>query len=254
MTDKTERAQFLAQMAHETGNFKYSKEIWGPTETQKGYEGRSDLGNTQPGDGKRFMGRGYIQITGRYNYNKFGKMIGKDLVNNPELAEDPNIAAQVSLAYWKDRKISGPARRGDTLRVTKLINGGTRGLEDRIRYYEKYKRQGLQTGGVVNMKKVVGKEETHKFKKLQTGGLVNMSKVTNKLTERMQTAQDKYNEKEAKESNGQPIVVTRPSGGGGGGQQGAISMGVDRKPPVLPEDCAATMTADYTYNVSLGGY
>ncbi|WNL51127.1 endolysin [Synechococcus phage S-CREM2] len=226
MTDKTERAIFLAQMAHETGNFKYQEEI----HDGSNYEGRTDLGNTQPGDGKRYKGRGYIQITGRFNYDRFGKMIGQDLVNNPELAADPNIAAQVALAYWKDRNISGPARQGDNLAVTRLINGGTNGLADRNAKYEQYKRKGLQTGGVVNM-----------------------SKVTNKLTERMQTAQEKYNEKEAKESNNQPIVVTKPSGGGGGPTAAGGST-ASRKPPVLPEDCAATMTADYTYNVSLGGY
>ena len=60
-------AHFLAQIMHESGSFKYDKEIWGPTAAQKRYEGRADLGNTQAGDGKRFMGRSAMQLTGRYN-------------------------------------------------------------------------------------------------------------------------------------------------------------------------------------------
>ena len=60
----------------------------------KGYEGRRDLGNTQPGDGKRYW-EGYIQITGRANYRRYGKKLGIDLENNPELAEQPDIAARV---------------------------------------------------------------------------------------------------------------------------------------------------------------
>ena len=96
-----ELAAFLAQVAHESGNFRYIREIWGPTPDQKGYEGRRDLGNTQPGDGKRYMGRGYIQITGRANYRRYGKKLGIDLENNPELAEQPDIAARIAVEYWK---------------------------------------------------------------------------------------------------------------------------------------------------------
>ena len=96
-----ELAAFLAQVAHESGNFRYIREIWGPTPAQRGYEGRRDLGNTQPGDGKRYMGRGYIQITGRANYRRYGKKLGIDLENNPELAEQPDIAARVAVEYWK---------------------------------------------------------------------------------------------------------------------------------------------------------
>ena len=96
-----ELAAFLSQVAHESGSFHHVREIWGPTKTQRGYEGRSDLGNTQPGDGKRYLGRGYIQITGRANYRRYGKKLGIDLENNPELAERPDIAARVAVEYWK---------------------------------------------------------------------------------------------------------------------------------------------------------
>ena len=68
-------AAFIAQIAHESGDFKYTREIWGPTKAQIGYEGRLDLGNTVPGDGKRYRGRGLIQITGRSNYVKLSKKL-----------------------------------------------------------------------------------------------------------------------------------------------------------------------------------
>lgn len=95
------RAYILATAHHETGpassNLHWTprREIWGPTEAQKRYEGRKDLGNTQPGDGKKFAGRGYVQITGRTNYQKASGLVGKDLVANPDLALDPEIAAKI---------------------------------------------------------------------------------------------------------------------------------------------------------------
>ena len=88
ITDPTELAMFMAQMSHESGSFRYAEEIHDGSD----YEGSSILGNNQPGDGPRFKGRGYIQLTGRWNYGHYGKMIGVDLVNNPQLA-DPDIAA-----------------------------------------------------------------------------------------------------------------------------------------------------------------
>lgn len=95
------RAYILATTHHETGpassNLHWTprREIWGPTAAQSRYEGRKDLGNTVKGDGKRFMGRGYVQITGRTNYQKASSLVGKDLVANPDLALDPDIAARI---------------------------------------------------------------------------------------------------------------------------------------------------------------
>lgn len=95
------RAYILGTAWHETGPAASSlhmtprKEIWGPTAAQKRYEGRVDLGNTQPGDGKRFMGRGYVQITGRANYNRASTIVGRDLVVDPDLTMDPEIAARI---------------------------------------------------------------------------------------------------------------------------------------------------------------
>ena len=133
-TDPTERAMFLAQMAHESGNFRYDEEI----HDGSNYEGRSDLGNTQPGDGRRYKGRGYIQLTGRANYKHFGDKLGYDLEGSPELAKRPDIAAAIAVSYWDERVNRDAARRGDVLTVTKNINGGTNGLQDRIAKFKKY--------------------------------------------------------------------------------------------------------------------
>lgn len=95
------RAYVLATAWHETGPASSSlhltprREIWGPTKAQLGYEGRADLGNTLQGDGKRYMGRGYVQITGRRNYHLASGIVGADLVGNPDLALQPSIAAKI---------------------------------------------------------------------------------------------------------------------------------------------------------------
>jgi len=124
-------AHFMAQAAHETGGFKWLREIWGPTPAQLRYEGRNDLGNVQPGDGKRFLGRGIFQITGRANYERAGQAIGQPLASQPELAERPDIAVTTACDYWQSRGLSALADRDDVLAVTKKVNGGTNGLTDR---------------------------------------------------------------------------------------------------------------------------
>jgi hypothetical protein len=123
-----ELSLFMGQVSHESGNFKYYEEL----ASGSAYEGRKDLGNTEAGDGKRFKGRGPIQITGRANYEKYGKMIGVDLVNNPELASDPEIGNKLAVAYWKDRVQPSLEEKGSTVEAaTKAVNGGYNGLEDR---------------------------------------------------------------------------------------------------------------------------
>ena len=133
-TDPTERAMFLAQMAHESGNFRYDEEI----HDGSNYEGRSDLGNTKEGDGKRYKGRGYIQLTGRANYTHYGNKLGVDLAGDPELAKKPSVAADVAVAYWNERVDRAAAASGDVRTVTKNINGGYNGLQDRIDKFKKY--------------------------------------------------------------------------------------------------------------------
>lgn len=91
------------------------------------YDGR--LGNDEPGDGQRFCGRGFIQITGRANYAKYGQILGVDLVNDPTLALHPDIAAKILANYFHDHKIDAYAADGDWVKVRKLVNGGTNGLD-----------------------------------------------------------------------------------------------------------------------------
>ncbi|RLK45934.1 glycoside hydrolase family 19 protein [Cupriavidus plantarum] len=116
-------AAFLAQIAHESGQLVYVRELWGPTAAQRGYEGRADLGNTEPGDGKRFMGRGLIQITGRKNYLLCGLGLDLDLLAAPELLEQPEAAAASAAWYWHTHNLNRYADRDDFLGLSIAING-----------------------------------------------------------------------------------------------------------------------------------
>lgn len=129
-------AAFLAQIAHESGELRYVREI----ASGKAYEGRKDLGNTQPGDGERFRGRGLIQVTGRHWYTKASADLGVDFVANPALMELPVHAARVSTWFWKARNLNVWADKGDFRRLTIRINGGLNGFEDRLQYWERAKR------------------------------------------------------------------------------------------------------------------
>lgn len=124
-------AHFLAQLIHESGGFRYMEEIWGPTAAQRSYEGRTDLGNIKPGDGRWFKGRGPIQITGRANYRTYGRRIGIDIERHPELAAIPSIGLHLALEYWKAKGLNALADRDDINAITRKINGGTNGLADR---------------------------------------------------------------------------------------------------------------------------
>ena len=101
------------------------------------------MGNAEAGDGYKFRGRGFIQLTGRSNYEAAGKALGLDLLGNPDLASDPATASKIAIWYWKSRGISSAAQRGDVNQATRLINGGTNGLSDRqqkfVAYLEKAK-------------------------------------------------------------------------------------------------------------------
>ena len=130
------RASFLAQIGHESGSLLYSKELGGPQYFAK-YDGRKDLGNMQPGDGARFCGRGLIQVTGRANYAKASQALFGDarLLTNPELLEQPEWAAKSATWYWTTRNLNALADQDRFTDITKAINGGTNGLEDRKARY-----------------------------------------------------------------------------------------------------------------------
>lgn len=125
------RAAFLAQIGHESGGLKYTRELWGPTPAQVRYEGRADLGNTQPGDGAKYRGRGFIQITGRANYAAAAKALHLDLVNHPEILEEPDMCALSAAWWWSTHGCNELADAGDFIALTKRINGGSNGLADR---------------------------------------------------------------------------------------------------------------------------
>lgn len=140
ITTPVRLAAFLAQIGHESGALRYTTELWGPTPAQQRYEGRADLGNTQPGDGARFKGRGLIQTTGRHNYAKvrdrlrerFPQLDVPDFEAEPERLAEPQWAALSAADYWDMRGLNALADAGDFVGITRKINGGTNGLADRL--------------------------------------------------------------------------------------------------------------------------
>lgn len=127
ITSPLRLAHFIAQLGHESGGFIYMEEI----ASGQAYEGRADLGNTQPGDGRRFKGRGPIQITGRTNYRKYGRLAGIDLENHPDIAALPSIGMLTACLYWSDHGLNALADADNTEAITRKINGGVNGLADR---------------------------------------------------------------------------------------------------------------------------
>lgn len=132
-------AAFMAQLAHESGEFQYMEEIWGPTEQQLGYEGRADLGNILPGDGRRFKGHGPIQITGREGHARCGAALGIDLIAEPTLICRPEYATRSACWFWNDKAggLSPLADRDWFLTITRFINGGYNGRAERAAYWRR---------------------------------------------------------------------------------------------------------------------
>ena len=138
--DNVRRASaFIAQLAHESGEFQFMEEIWGPTAAQQRYEPPSDLarklGNTEPGDGKRFKGRGPIQITGRDNYKRYGSLMNKDLISEPQLAATPGVGFTTAALFWQKNGLNELADADNFRAITQRINGGQTGAADRERFY-----------------------------------------------------------------------------------------------------------------------
>ncbi len=122
---------FLAQIAHESGQLLYTREL----ASGRAYEGRKDLGNIMPGDGVRFKGRGLIQITGRSNYELLSHDLGIDFITNPELLEGPVYATDSAGWFWKRNNLNKIADSGDFQKLTRRINGGINGIEERQKFF-----------------------------------------------------------------------------------------------------------------------
>ena len=159
-----ELAQFLGQTAHESNNFKTMIE-YGDSDYFKKYEPKflkdkktkklvldpktkkpknfnpkaATLGNTMPGDGEKYKGRGYIQLTGKYNYEQASKALGLDLVKTPQLVEKPEVAAKVAVWFWQNRVQPKVSDFGDTKASTKPINPGLKHLEKRKEKFGDFK-------------------------------------------------------------------------------------------------------------------
>jgi putative chitinase len=144
------QAAFLAQLAHESAGFHYVRELAGG----EAYEGRKDLGNTEPGDGPRYRGRGLIQITGRKNYGLAGEALGLDLIARPELLEEPVNACRSAAWFWRigaglnlsraalahcgaGCDLNNLADKDDFQGITLAINGGLNGYDDRLAFLQR---------------------------------------------------------------------------------------------------------------------
>jgi putative chitinase len=138
-------AQYAAQLAHESGGFKYDAEVWGPTPAQAKYDTRTDLGNTpeKDGDGYLYRGRTGIQITGKSNYKQFYDWCKKkgfnppDFVKNPDLVNTDPWEGLAPLWYWDTRNLNKFADEGNNEMISRRINGGVNGLADRYARYRK---------------------------------------------------------------------------------------------------------------------
>ncbi|MBD2103176.1 peptidoglycan-binding protein [Leptolyngbya sp. FACHB-261] len=135
ITTPNRQRAFIAQLAHESGAFRYKQEI----ASGAAYEGRRDLGNVYAGDGRRYKGRGLIQITGRSNYREVGRALGVNLEANPLKLLDPVISARSAAYFWKSRGLNPLADIGKFREITRRINGGYNGYSDRVSYYNRAK-------------------------------------------------------------------------------------------------------------------
>ena len=129
-------AAFCAQVGHESCSLRFFEE----EASGHAYEGRIDLGNTSPGDGVRYKGRGPIQVTGKKNYAKYGARLNVDLISNPELAATPKIGFRIAGAYWFDHGLNALADVPGLLsfkQITYKVNGGYNGEESREEYWSR---------------------------------------------------------------------------------------------------------------------
>lgn len=135
------QAAFLAQIGHESGGLRYTSELWGPTDVQRRYEGRADLGNTKPGDGSLFRGHGLIQTTGRFNHARVRDRLRQRFDDVPDFETHPEALTQSKWAslsatdYWDDKGLNALADAEQFETITRRINGGLNGQADRLALY-----------------------------------------------------------------------------------------------------------------------
>lgn len=139
----TRQAAFLAQLAHESGGLHWINEIWGPTDAQRRYEVRQDLGNNEPGDGFKYRGRGWLQITGRDNYrhayqrlrDRFGEQV-PNFEADPDQIATARWAAMTAAEFWYNHGCNVLADKGNFEMITRTINGGLTGYVERLALWE----------------------------------------------------------------------------------------------------------------------
>lgn len=132
-----QKSHFLAQVAHESDGFRTATEY----ASGAAYEGRRDLGNTEPGDGKRFKGRGLIQLTGRSNYRRYSLAMYADIrcLDRPQMVAELPDSALAAGWFWHVNGLNALADRDDVVAVTRRVNGGLNGLADRVKWLERAK-------------------------------------------------------------------------------------------------------------------
>lgn len=133
ITTRRRARMFIAQTCHESGGYRWREEL----ASGAAYEGRSDLGNWKLGDGRRFKGRSYIQITGRRNYASASRALNEDFIGHPETLAEKRHAARGAAWWWQAHGCNELADTGDFIAVTRRINGGVNGLADRKKYYRR---------------------------------------------------------------------------------------------------------------------
>lgn len=137
LTGNAVKIAALATVRVECPPFKPIHEYGSDAWHEKVYGGRIDLGNRHPGDGAKYAGRGFIQVTGELNYAKYGALLGTDLVNHPDVALEDHVAASILAIYFQDHGIGPLAEAGQWTAIRKKVNGGTNGLADFLSYVQK---------------------------------------------------------------------------------------------------------------------
>lgn len=198
LSDRASMIAIVATIGTEVGSFNPINEFGGPQYFTRMYEGRTDLGNTQPGDGVRYHGRGFIQITGRANYRDYGRKLGVPLEEQPELALAPDVAARVLTRYFKDRGLGPAARRGEWKHIRTRVNGGlngwprfiglVRGLKTAAEANGVGLAEGVSSPDVVRLKRLLAAWGQRQGVPLQFAPTMNFGRATTQAVKAFQRA------------------------------------------------------------------